>query len=248
MKTLITVFILFIITSYSYSQVVNIESKRVRKEGDGWSGESGVEFFILKEVNTVYAAGGNIQLQMKKDRSLLLFLSEFSFLKADNQDFSNAGFQHIRFNYKLNELIRWEAFTQGQFNKVRDIKFRGLVGTGPRVKLYDTNLMRFYLASLYMYEYEERQNERVFDRIHRLSSYFSYTFDVGKVLFFGTIYHQPNLNDFSDYRISFQTDLEFEVFEALDFVVRYKLLYDTVPPPGVPNTSYQISNGLILEL
>lgn len=248
LKTLFTVFFLFIVTSYSYSQIVNIESKRVRREGDGWSGESGVEFFILKEVSTIYAAAGNIQLQVKKDRSLLLFLSEFSFLKADNQDFSNAGFQHIRFNYKLNDLIRWEAFTQGQFNKVRDIKFRGLLGTGPRVKLYDTEIMRFYLASLYMYEYEERQNERLFDRINRLSSYFSYTFDIGKMLFYGTIYHQPNLADFSDYRIAFQTDLEFEVFEALDFVIRYKLLYDTVPPPGVPNTSYQISNGLILEL
>ena len=248
MRLLSAILIVIITSSFSYSQIVNIESKRVRREGDGWSGESGVEFFILKEVSTVYAASGNIQLQMKKDRSLLLFLSEFSFLKADDQDFSNAGFQHIRYNYKVSELMRWEAFTQAQFNKIRDVKLRALIGTGPRVKLYDTDLMRFYLASLYMYEYEERQNERVFDRTHRLSSYLSYTFDIGKMLFFGTIYHQPNLQDFSDYRISFQTDLEFEVFEALDFVIKYKLLYDTKPPPGVPNTSYQISNGLILEL
>lgn len=249
MKTLFTVFFLFVITSYSYSQVVNIESKRVRKEGDGWSGESGVEFFILKEVNTIYAAGGNIQLQMKKDRSLLLFLTDFNFIKADDQDFSNSGFQHIRYNYKITDgLVRWEAFAQAQFNKIRDIKLRSLLGTGPRVKLYDSDDMRFYMAALYMYEYEERQNEQLIERTDRLSSYFSYTFDVGKMLLFGTVYYQPAFADFSDFRIAYQTDLEFEVFDALDFVIRYKLLYDTRPPPGIPNTSYQISNGLILEL
>lgn len=239
---------LFVVTSITFSQIVNIESKRVRREGDGWSGESGIEFFILKEVNTVYAAGGNIQLQMKQDRSLLLFLTDFSFIKAGDKDFSNAGFQHVRYNYKLNELLRWEGFVQGQFNKIRDIKLRGLAGMGPRFKLYDSEKMRFYVASLYMYEYEERQNEPVIERNNRLSSYFSYTFDIGKMLLFGTVYHQPNLSDFSDYRIAFQTDLEFEILDELDFVIKYKLLYDTVPPPGVPNTSYQISNGLSLEL
>ena len=248
MKTFITVLFLFVLTSITYSQVVNIESKRVRREGDGWSGESGVEFFILKEVSTVYAAGGNIQLQMKQDKSLLLFLTDFSFIKAGDQDFSNAGFQHVRYNYKLNELLRWEGFVQGQFNKIRDIKLRGLAGTGPRFKLYDSEQMRFYIASLYMYEFEERQNQPIIERNNRLSSYFSYTFDIGKMLLFGTIYHQPNLADFSDYRIAFQTDLEFEILDELSFVIKYKLLYDTVPPPGVPNTSYQVSNGLSLEL
>jgi hypothetical protein len=221
----------------------------MRTEVDGWAGDASADFFVLKEVSTVFAIEGKVHLQFKKDRSLLLFLSDLGFIKADETDFQNSGFQHIRYNYKVsNGFLRWEAFTQAQFNKVRDIKLRALAGTGPRFKLYDSDKMRFYAASLYMYEYEERQSEDRIDRTNRISSYFSYTFDIGKLLFFGTAYYQPNLSDIDDYRISFQTDLEFEIFEHLKFVTKYRLLYDTVPPPSVPNTSYSLSNGFKLEL
>ena len=249
MKILLIIFSLLTITSVSYSQVVNIEARRLRTEKDGWAGEAGADFFILKEVSMVYAVEGKAQIQFKKDRSLVLFLSDFGLIKADETDFQNSGFQHIRYNYKVSAgFLRWEAFTQAQFNKVRDIKLRALLGTGPRFKLYDSEKMRFYAASLYMYEYEERERERLIDRTNRISSYFSYTFDIGKLLFFGTVYYQPNISNFDDYRIAYQTDLEFEIFERFKFVTKYRLLYDTVPPPSVPNTSYSLSNGFKVEL
>lgn len=249
MKTFITVVFLFLISSLTYSQVVNIEARRLRTEKDGWAGEAGADFFILKEVNTVFAIEGKAQIQFKQDRSLLLFLSDFGFIKAGETDFQNSGFQHIRYNYKVSTgFLRWEAFTQGQFNKVRDIKLRLLAGTGPRIKLYDSEKMRFYAASLYMYEYEERNSESLIERTNRLSSYFSYTFDIGKLLFFGTVYYQPDLANFDDYRISFQTDFEFEILDEFKFVTKYRLLYDTQPPPSVPNTSYSLSNGFKIEL
>lgn len=249
MKIFLALLILIFASSLSYSQVVNIEARRLRTEKDGWAGEAGADFFILKEVSLVYAVEGKAQVQFKKDRSLVLFLSDFGLIKADETDFQNSGFQHIRYNYKVSTgFLRWEAFTQAQFNKVRDIKLRALAGTGPRFKLYDSDKMRFYAASLYMYEYEERQSERLIDRTNRISSYISYTFDVGKLLFFGTVYYQPNLSNFDDYRISYQTDFEFEIFEKFKFVTKYRLLYDTVPPPSVPNTSYSLSNGFKIEL
>jgi hypothetical protein len=248
MKIVITVLLLFI-SSAAYSQVVDIESKRIRSAEDGWFGEAALDILLLKDVNTVFASSGKIQLQMKKDRSLLLFLTDFGFIKAGDKKFENNGFQHVRYNYKVTpEFLRWEAFGQAQFNKVRDIKLRGLLGTGPRIKLYDTDAFRLYAASLYMYEYEERQSEPLIERHHRLSSYISFGADIGKADLSATIYYQPLFRDLDDYRIALSTELSFELFKELNFVTKYSLLYDTVPPPGIPNTAYAISQGVELEL
>ncbi|MCB0721125.1 MAG: DUF481 domain-containing protein [Ignavibacteriae bacterium] len=249
MKTLTAFLFVLLFTSTSFSQVVNIEARRLRTEKDGWAGEASADFFVLKEVSTVYAIEGKAQIQFKKDKSLFLFLSDLGFIKADDKDFQNSGFQHIRYNYKLTDtFLRWEVFTQAQFNKVRDIKLRLLAGTGPRFKLYDTDKMRFYIGTLYMYEYEERQSEPIIERENRISSYFSYTFNIGKLLLFGTVYYQPEVTQLDDYRLVNQTDLEFKIFDEFKFVIKYRLLYDTFPPPSVPNTSYSFSNGFKLVL
>lgn len=230
----------------AYSQVVNIESRRMRSDTTGWQGEAEANFQLSKAVDEIYDLGAKIHFQYKGKSDLWLFLNELRLIKGAGTQFVNSGFVHVRYNRKITkDLLRWEAFTQYQYNKALEVGQRVLAGTGPRFKLYDTDNFRAYIASLYMFEYQESVDKTIIERNHRTSSYLTFTFDFDRVEFSNTVYFQPNMQDLKDYRILSQSDLMFKIFDNLKFKTGFNYRYDTRPFPGVPKTTYYLSNGLV---
>ncbi|NOS85288.1 MAG: DUF481 domain-containing protein [Ignavibacteria bacterium] len=247
MKTI--VFLLLILSSSAvFAQVVNIESRRMRSDTTGWIGTAEASFQFSKSVDEIFDLGALIHLQFKGKNDLWLFLNEMRIIKGAGTQFVNSGFAHVRYNRKVTkELLRWEFFAQYQYNKALEVGQRVLAGTGPRLKLYDSDKFRAYIASLYMYEYQESVDKLIIERNHRTSSYLSFTFDFDRVEFSSTVYFQPNMQDFKDYRVLSQSDLMFKIFENLKFKTGFNYRYDTRPFPGVPKTTYYLSNGLRFE-
>ena len=231
------------------SQVVNIESKRMRSDTTGWLGTAEGNFQLSKSVETIFDLGAKLHFQFKHKNYLWLFLNEYRLIKGGDNKYVNSGFAHVRYNHKVTkELLRWEAFVQVQYNGVLDIGLRGLAGTGPRFKIYDSDFFRFYCAALYMYEYEENTEKTIFLRNHRISSYFTFTLDVGKAELVNTTYYQPNIRDLRyDYRIQSQTDLAIGITDNLKFVTGFSFRYDNKPFPGIPKNTYYLTNGLVFE-
>ncbi|MBZ0202847.1 MAG: DUF481 domain-containing protein [Ignavibacteria bacterium] len=245
MKYLVLIFVL----CYSINaQVVNIESKRMRTDTTGWSGSAEADFQLSKSTEEIFDLGGMLHFQYKGKDDLWLFLNEFRFIRGAGTDFVNSGFAHVRYNRKVTkELLRWEAFVQYQYNKSLDVGLRGLAGTGPRFKIYDSDKFRAYAAVLYMFEYQESVDKSIIEHNHRSSSYLSITVNVGKIEFSNTTYFQPNLKNLKDYRIASQSDVKFEIFEDFNFKTGFSFRYDTAPFPGVPKTTYYLTNGLEFE-
>ncbi len=243
------VFLLLLLTSSAVmAQVVNIESRRMRSDTTGWIGTAEASFQFSKSVDEIFDLGALIHLQFKGKNDLWLFLNEMRIIKGAGTQFVNSGFAHVRYNRKVTkELLRWEFFTQYQYNKALEVGQRVLAGTGPRFKLYDSDNFRAYIASLYMYEYQESVDKLIIERNHRTSSYLSFTFDFDRVEFSNTIYFQPNMRDLKDYRVLSQSDVMFKIFENLKFKTGFNYRYDTRPFPGVPKTTYYLTNGLRFE-
>lgn len=244
----VIILLFFVLASGVSSQVVNIESKRMRSDSLGWLGTAEANFQLLKNVERIFDLGAKLHFQYKGKKSLWLFLNEYRLLKGGNTKFVNSGFAHIRYNHKVTkEFLRWEAFVQAQFNGALDVGLRGLAGTGPRIKIYDSDIFRCYAASLYMYEYQESVDRTIIERNHRTSSYLSFTIDAGKIELSNTTYYQPNMRDFKDYRIHSQSDLVINLTEDLDFKTGFTYRYDAAPFPGIPKETYYLSNGLVFE-
>jgi hypothetical protein len=220
----------------------------MRSDTTGWSGSAEANFQLSKTTEEIYDLGARLHFQFKGKNNLWLFLNEYRLIKGAGTEFVNSGFAHIRYNHKVTkELLRWEVFAQVQFNGALDVGLRGLAGTGPRFKIYDSDEFRVYGASLYMFEYQENVSKAIIERNHRSSSYLSFTIDIGKVEFSNTTYYQPKITDFKNYRIHSQTDLLFEIFEQLDFKTGFTYRYDTRPFPGIPKSTYYLMNGLVFE-
>lgn len=231
------------------AQVVNIEEYRIRTDSSGWSGSADAAGYINKNSDLVFSIITNVQLQYKRTKTLWWMLSDLETVQANEQDaFVNAGFQHFRMNYKITDRWVWEAFVQGQFNGPLGVEWKVLSGTGPRLKLWQTEKFRVYAAALYMQETE--RNTGVTENLYfnRMSSYISFTYEPGeKSRFSNTTYFQPVLNDFADYRISSNTSLKAFLSQVVYIELEYSLLFDTRPPFEVPTTVYNLKSGIGLE-
>jgi hypothetical protein len=234
-----------LLQGFLFGQVINIESKRFLNDSNGWVGKADINFAVIQNTQQILSLGNTIHLQYQKNRSRFLLLNDINFIKAGNSDLVNSGFQHFRYNYKINSFLTAEIFTQAQYNRILRLKLRYLAGAGPRFKLFKTKLLRMYLACLYMYEYEEIIGEPQAKRDHRLSSYLSFSLALGKTVdLASTTFYQPNINNFQDYRIANDSGLEISISKRLNFRTGFNLLYDTRQPEGIPNLVYQLKNGL----
>lgn len=242
---------LFLFTSFgltcSYGQIVNVESLRRVSDSSKWSGAVGLDIGLIKNTKSIFKVTNKIRLQYNTGKNLYLFINDLKLEQIESSSFVNKGIQHFRYNRKLKERLKLEAFAQSQYDAISDIKFRGLLGVGPRFKLSDSDKFRYYLGTLIMFEHEEASGEAIeILRDFRGSAYFScslYPFE--NISLISTTYYQPLLKQFSDFRISNETSIGIKVLENLQFKTTFTYNFDASPIIGIPKTQYELTNGIV---
>ncbi|MCO5229745.1 MAG: DUF481 domain-containing protein [Chitinophagales bacterium] len=241
--------ILLLAFSDAFSQVTNIEARRVKTDTAGWYGEVNTGFKIVKEVGKVFSSNSDMRIQYKTPKDLYLLLSEYNWSRASEKSFTNNFYLHLRYNRKLKrDWIRWEAFTQYQFNEITKIRLRLLNGTGPRYKLLGKELGSVYLGTLYMFEYTQELNQEkdiLIKKEHRMSSYLSFSIFPNDILsVISTTYYQPRIDKWKDYRVSNIIDLRAKITKRFSISMLYKLNFDTYPAAGISRLSYSFENKI----
>ncbi|WP_347373143.1 DUF481 domain-containing protein [Aequorivita sp. Q41] len=241
-------FTLFIISTISAkAQVINAESLRKVSDTSGFSGSTGFDISLQRDVNDKFSIETNVNLQYKKNKHLVLLKNEIEFQKIENSKFENKGIQHLRYNYKFHPRIAFEFFAQAQYNKVSKINFRGLTGIGPRFKLSKFENYKFYLGTLVMYEHQELSDDITpMERVFRASAYFSFSlFPTENISVSSTTYYQPQLKDIKDYRVATETSLLIDLYRNFTFKTTYTFTFDASPAIGIPNSQYNLSSGIV---
>tara|TARA_R110002051_G_scaffold45354_4_gene91388 strand:- start:5947 stop:6675 length:729 start_codon:yes stop_codon:yes gene_type:complete len=233
--------------TFCKAQIVNVESLRRATDSSKWSGSASLDLGLIKNTNSIFRITNRARLQYNTENNLFLFINDINLQKIENSSFVNRGIQHFRYNRKLNEKIKLESFIQSQYDEVSDIKFRGLLGVGPRFKLSKNKKYRYYLGTLLMYEHEEASSNSInILRDFRGSTYFSCSlYPLDHLSIVSTTYYQPVLKQFSDFRISNETSIAFKILENLLFKTSFIYNFDTDPIIGIPNTQYELTNGIV---
>lgn len=242
-------FILILIFGFSFSaksQILNAESLRKVTDTSGFSGSVSLDFSIKRDANEHLGFASKTHLQYKMNPHLILLKNDIELESIGDNKFENSGIFHLRYNYRFHPKIAWEVFTQAQYNKISKIEFRYLLGTGPRLKLTNSEKYKFYLGLLVMYEHEELSDGiGPINRDIRGSSYLSFSlYPTKNVSLTSTTYYQPKLKKFADYRVSNQTSLLIDIFEDFVFKTSYTFLYDEMPAVGIPNSQYKLTSGI----
>jgi len=227
------------------SQVVNVEGKR-QSDQKGWSGSTLFSFDYNRSAQIDWEFNNTTYLQWDNDSWSILLLNEINIDQAGGVEFENDGFQHIRLSKHINTRFTSETFIQNQFDPVRRIENRKLMGTGVRVKLIKKNFVgiaAFYERELLTPDIinpDVRINQDV-----RLSSYLQFDIDISKnIQFLSTTYFQPNIKLFSDYRLSTESQLNFQITSNLQITNTVEAMYDSSPASGVNDLTYRLHNGI----
>ncbi|MBL7811386.1 MAG: DUF481 domain-containing protein [Bacteroidetes bacterium] len=231
--------------SAAIAQIVNIESRRIVTDTTGLNGHADLNFLANQSKYRLITLGSEAQIQYKTRKSLVLLLGNINYTQAQNTDYLNDGFLHLRYNLKFHPRIRWELFIQQQYNRMLSLRQRQLAGTGFRFKLFEQKKSRMYLGLLGMYEHEILSTGEPEQHNARGSTYLSWTLSKGKQFSFtGTSYYQPLFRNFADYRLSGQANLMLFVTQKLYVKNTLNFLYDSRPPTGAVNTLYNFMAGL----
>lgn len=244
-------YILFIFSCFcvtASAQIVNVESLRKVSDTSRWYGFISLDVALIKNKRDIFKIANRTHIQYKTDKNLVLFINDLNLQQLDSERFVNRGIQHLRYNYRFHPRITWEAFVQTQYDPVSNIKFRGLLGSGPRFKVLPSEKHRFYIGTLVMYEYEETEelDQIITNSDVRGSAYISVNlYPSDQVSIISTTYYQPKIDLLKDYRISTETSLVFRIFKDFAFKSTFTLLFDSFPAMGIPDTQYEWTNGLV---
>lgn len=236
--------IFIVLVQHTFSQVINIESKRFLNDTNGWVGSINGNFSAVQNTQQVITFGANLHTQYQKNNHRFLMISDLAFINAANTDFVNSGYQHFRYNYKIINRITLEVFLQAQYNRILLLDERYLAGIGPRFKVVKRERFRLYSACLYMFEHQSQDNYRITRDNNRLSAYLTFNISYSKFDFSSTTFYQPNLADFSDYRIANNSAFEIFLTHKLNFRTELVLLFDTKQPIKIPELTYVIRSGI----
>jgi hypothetical protein len=250
---LVSVLLFLFFSCVSQAQLVNIEAKRMQTDSTRFVLKSDVLFnYTDNKDEYVLQFGSNISTQFKsKDLDKIYFLVwNYNLVRTEEKDLQNSWFLHARYNQKLSDLVRLEAFVQNQNNTQLTIMRRNLVGAGLRFKLIDEERTNVYFGNSYMYEIEKLNgiDQRFYN--HRNSSYLSLNQSFEKVHLdlIGTVYFQPLYEDFDNHRILCQFKAEIPLTNHIGLSALYNYFYTSFSSDLQDDRSSNIKVGISFSI
>ncbi|MGB5553112.1 MAG: DUF481 domain-containing protein [Flavobacteriaceae bacterium] len=252
-KKTISLLLLTFVCLTAKGQLVNIESKRMQRDSVRFALKSDILFdYTDNNGNYILKIGSNLTTQLKsKDlKKIYFFIGNYNLIRSKDQDFQNSWFLHLRYNHKLTNLFRLEAFVQNQNNTLLTITSRNLVGAGIRLKFISSETTKAYFGNSYMYEIEkiDETDQQFYN--HRNSSYLSInqSFNKTRLDVTGTVYFQPLYRYIGNHRILCQVKTELPITNVISLSALYNYFYSSFSPNAEDDRSSNLSFGLTFTM
>jgi Protein of unknown function, DUF481 len=244
------IYLFFILTEILYCQV-NTEKYRNIEDSLGLSGLIKLDASIQTGNTDLQELGSEILLNYKNPSSTLLLILKGDYGWNNGKQFSNEALAHLRFVKALNPNLKFEIYSQINYDKSLLLIFRTLGGAGVRFKLLETNNAAFWFGSAYMLEYERYSSPRtVIEKkkilANRWSNYLFYSLSLQKnVTISSVIYYQPRFDLFKDTRILSENSLLVKLSSSFSLSVDFDLRYDRFTPIGIKDLDTKSKVGFI---
>ena len=233
------------------SSQVNTERMRTFQDSAGVSLQvnGGVSFASGNTNYLLAGVGGRIDWVSDSFESFLVGNTTVS--EADDVEFSNKAFAHLRLTRELSSLVAVEGFLQAEQNAQRKLTERFLGGAGVRLSFIETETSRFAIGTTPMVEFERlsASTNEADKTLFRLSQYVAAQFTISEYTSFSNIvYVQPDVTNWNDVRLL--NDLTFDTLLGKGYTIRIgaHLRYDSQPPETVKDLDFELRNSLVVSL
>ena len=233
--------------SSTYAQILNLNKRMLQSDSAEWVGQISVFFSLIDQEVNIANMGYNIDVIKKFKNHSLMAISKLSFASSNKETLLNDGYAHVRATFNRKKRVGEEFFGQVQYNAIRGLQDRSLVGIGLRYVLFDRNNYGFVVGAALMQEWENWKYVDVISTTSLLksSNYISLFANVNKQFNFNVIsYYQATFINFVNPRISLEVNLNLNITEKLKFTSNFTLYYDKQPIIPIDNFIYTFKNGL----
>ncbi len=238
----------------AHAGIYNVQSVLASDSEPGLSGAiSGSADWRTGNVDFVSLSGSPL-IRYSAGKQLIIALASANYKTSKGSTIISRYFEHLRYRYQFSDRVLAEVYGQHEFDAVKRLKLRALVGAGPKVELLRHKSYGLNLGSSYMLEYERLQDDGpadsgATDLQHRNSTYLLGRYELDeRVQFFETLYFQPRLTAASDFRILNETQISFGITKRLSFATALNISYDAGPPDTIKKLDTTLNSSLTLKL
>jgi putative salt-induced outer membrane protein YdiY len=252
MKKLITLLLLFCTYAVYSQSIVNTEKALPTADKN---------FAMTTDFTTssnygnldIFRLSAGLSLGTRLDsNNIFRVISGLTMLHTNGNIVKNIGYTQVRNNFVVDDNWEVAVFYQAQYNANLIMNSRQLAGSGFSYKLQRTDSSnfscKFFIGT--MVEWERLNPEKIAaDEIantffHRTATNMVLRWDIKNVHIVSITYYQMNFEDFRDYRMLNDTELQIDVNKklALNFMFQYR--YDSKPPSVLTPHDFMNSIGL----
>lgn len=235
--------------SVSAHAIVNVEDLHFNDSGPGSSGAVSLDISGAKGNEDKSRIGTGFLYRLSQEKTTDLVSANYHHGETNGVRDSNNAFLHARHIHDLNNTKAWEVFAQVEKNEFTRLKLRSLLGGGLRKTLMDEADYRQYLGLGLFYSVEkldqaEVTNEDSEQRSTRVNFYSLNRWIWSKnTKLYATLYAQPVINDWKDYRLLGIASLKVAIDTHLSLKVNYTVTHDSEPPALVKQTDSRYFTG-----
>ncbi|SFE81239.1 DUF481 domain-containing protein [Thermophagus xiamenensis] len=243
-------FLIFIFLTGNFfsldAQIVSIDKRRTKDPNKGLQGEFNLGFNLIHTSTDQKQLSSRLKLQYNDELNTYLLSTDLSFNEVGNERNVNNGGLMLKYNYWVpDKIIIAESFFQYQYNRVKSLKHRYILGGGPRFNIADNDNFSLFLVgyTIYLnelYEYTDYNRKKSLVKFSSMGS-FSWTISPSASLSH-TTYYEPDYSDPADYRIWSESNLSLKISKNFNFGLFVKLEYDNTAV-DVDKLFYTVKNS-----
>jgi putative salt-induced outer membrane protein YdiY len=162
-------------------------------------------------------------------------------------------FEHLRYRYSLTDFLLGEVFAQHEYDAIRRLELRALVGAGPKLDLLKEEGYGLSLGVAYMLEHERIKRDALPDAgqtsfKHRISSYVVGHYAIDERLqLVNTVYAQPKIDGPADFRLLNESQLVMRLTTKLALTVAFTAAFNSTPADTIENLDTTLINQVAYE-
>jgi hypothetical protein len=186
-----------------------------------------------------------------------ILVNSIEYFKSSNATPFSTGYVHGRINFRRKHEVSYEVYGQIQYDGVRRMRLRELLGAGIRITLIDKPNVDVHMGTGVMYEWEKwREVEGdpstdFYIHMPKASSYVGVEFNLtnhAQLTLWGLNQIGYDFdNELTRNRWAAEAALSIKITKRITWLNRFSYYYDVTPVIPINNAYFQLVNGLNLR-
>lgn len=239
--------LLLFVANATYSQIISLDERRSKNPVRGLQGELSYSLNFTHNNKDIIQNGSRVKLQYNDSLSTYMAFADVVLDQVDQEKNVNKGNFGLIYNFMVpDKFISAEAIYQYDYNDIKRLKHRNILGGGPRFKIASSSKFSLSLVAytIYLNEIYETSNIRNHKSLVKFSSLLSFSWKISEnTILRHSTYYEPDYSDPQDYRIWSESRLKIMIRKNFSFNLFFKIDYDSVTPSGVDNLYYTVNNS-----